>query len=75
MSAPTEAVGLVPNDDRQPRQRYDIKDHGTEARARRERRQGRAPCLRCLRAETAAHLYRVALRTQRTEEATSHGAA
>lgn len=58
MSAPTEAPGLVPNDDWQPRQRFDIRPHGTEARARRERRQGRKPCPACLAAENAAHLYR-----------------
>ena len=62
MSAPTEALGLVPNDDWQPRQRFDIRPHGTEARAQRERRQGRKPCPACLAAETAANAYRAALR-------------
>ena len=66
MSAPTEAAGLVPAEDRRPRQRFDIKPHGTEARAMRERREGRRPCPRCLRAENAAHAYRAALRARRT---------
>ena len=62
MSAPTEAPGLVPNLDWQPRERFDLRPHGTEARARRERRQGRKPCPACLAAERAAHNYREALR-------------
>ena len=62
MSAPTEALGLGPTDDWQPRQRFEIRPHGTEARAQRERRQGRKPCPACLAAETAANAYRAALR-------------
>jgi hypothetical protein len=62
VSAPTEALGLVPNLDWRPRERFDIRPHGTEARARRERRQGRKPCPACLAAERAAHNYREALR-------------
>jgi hypothetical protein len=58
MSAPTEAIGLVPNYDRRPHERFDIRPHGTEARARRERRYGGKPCPACLAAETAAHAYR-----------------
>jgi hypothetical protein len=65
VSAPTEAPGLVPNDDWQPRQRFDLRPHGTEARAQRERRQGRKPCPACLAAETAANAYRAALRAGR----------
>ena len=65
MSAPTEAPGLVPNDDWQPRQRFDLHPHGTEARAQRERRHGRKPCPACLAAERAAHNYRDALREGR----------
>jgi hypothetical protein len=65
MSAPTELAVLVPNDDWGPRQRYDIRPHGTEARAQRERRYGRKPCPACLAAENAAHLYRDALREDR----------
>ena len=44
MSAPTEAIGLVPNDDWGPRQRFDIRPHGTETRSRRHRRYGEKPC-------------------------------
>ena len=62
MSAPTEALGLMPNWDRRPGERYDIRPHGTEACARRERRHGRAPCPACLAAENKAHVYRAALR-------------
>ena len=51
MSAPTEALGLVPNWDRRPGERYDIRPHGSEACARRERRHGRKPCPACLTAE------------------------
>ena len=58
MSAPTEALGLVPNYDRRPRERFDIRPHGTEARATRHRRRGEKPCPACLRAENAAHAYR-----------------
>jgi hypothetical protein len=61
VSAPTEPVGLVPNYDRGPRQRYDIRPHGTEARARRHRRYGEKPCAGCLAADNAAHAYRRAL--------------
>ena len=63
MSAPTEALGLVPNWDRGRGERCDIRPHGTEARARRERRHGTKPCLACLRAERAANAYREAART------------
>ena len=64
MSAPTEVAVLVPNDDRRPRERFDIRPHGTEARARRERRRGRKPSPSCLAAENRAHAYRAALRTR-----------
>jgi hypothetical protein len=62
MSAPTEAAGLVPNFGRRPGERYDIRPHGTEACARRERRQGTKPCCACLTAENRAHAFRAALR-------------
>ncbi len=62
MSAPIEAVGLVPNYDRRPGERYDIRPHGTEARARRKRRPGSKPCPACLTAENRAHAFRAALR-------------
>jgi hypothetical protein len=62
VSAPTEALGLVPNWDRRPGERADIRPHGTEARARRERRHGTKPCPACLIAENSAHVYRAALR-------------
>ena len=62
MSAPTEALGLAPNWDRRPGERYDIRPHGTEARARRHRRRGEKPCPACLVAERAAHAYREAAR-------------
>ena len=62
MSAPAEAVGLVPNFGRRPGERYDIRPHGTEARARRERRHGRTPCAVCLPAENRAHACRAAPR-------------
>ena len=62
MSAPTEALGREPNYDRAGRQWYDIRPHGTEARARRERRHGQKPCPSCLAAEQAAHAYRERLR-------------
>lgn len=61
MSAPTEALGLVPNYDRGPRERFDIRPHGTEARARRHRRRGERPCPACLAAENVAHAYRRAV--------------
>ena len=67
MSAPTEAPGLVPNDEWQPRQRFDIRPHGTEARAQRHRRRGERPCPACLAAENAAHLHRDALREGRAQ--------
>jgi hypothetical protein len=62
MTAPAEAPGLVPNWDRRPGERYDIRPHGTEARAKRERRHGARPCPVCLTAENRAHAYRAALR-------------
>ena len=62
MSVATELPGLVPNDDWQPRQRFDLRPHGTEARARRHRRYGGKPCAACLAAENAAHAYRAAQR-------------
>ena len=58
MSTPTELPGLVTNLARRPRERFDIRPHGTEARARRHRRRGEKPCHACLRAENAAHAYR-----------------
>lgn len=64
MSAPTEAIGLVPNDDRGPRQRFDIRPHGTEARFRRHRRYGEKPCAACLAADNAAHAWRAAQRAR-----------
>jgi len=63
VSAPTEAPGLVPNFDRQPGQWFDMRPHGSEAAAMRERRAGKKPCPRCLAAENAAHNYRRARRT------------
>src|SRR5208282_291044 len=60
MSASTEALGLAPNYDRRPGERYDVRPHGTEACARRERRHGRKPCPACLIAENSAHVYRAA---------------
>ena len=62
MSVATELPGLVPNDAWQPRQRFDIRPHGTEAHAQRHRRRGEKPCPACLAAETAANAYRAALR-------------
>jgi hypothetical protein len=62
VTAPTDASGLVPNHNRGPRQRSDIRPHGTEARAMRERREGRKPCPPCLLAENAAHAWRAARR-------------
>jgi hypothetical protein len=70
VSAPTEAPGLVPNWDRRPGERSDLRPHGTEARARRERRHGRKPCEACLRAENAAHAYRRAAAEAVTVSAT-----
>ena len=66
MSAPTEVAALVPNDDRGPRQRFDIRPHGTEAHAQRHRRRGEKPCPPCLAAETAASAYRAARRAAST---------
>ena len=71
MSAPTEALGLVPNWDRRPGERSDIRPHGTEARAMRHRRRGEKPCEACLRAENAAHAYRRAAAAAVTGSATS----
>jgi hypothetical protein len=61
MSVATELSRLVTNDDWRPRERFDIRPHGTEARARRHRR-GEKPCPACLAAENAAHAYRAAQR-------------
>jgi hypothetical protein len=66
VSAPTEAPGRVPNDDRRPGERYDLRPHGTEARARRDWRHGQKPCPACLAASNAAHRYRAALRARGT---------
>lgn len=63
MSAPTEVSGRVANLDRQPGQWFDVRPHGSEAGAMRERRAGKKPCPRCLTAENAAHAYRRARRT------------
>jgi hypothetical protein len=71
VSAPTEALGLVPNDEWSPRQRFDIRPHGTEARAMRHRRRGEQPCPACLRAENAAHAYRRAVAALVTASATT----
>ena len=62
MSAPTEVHGLVPNFDRRPGQRYDIRPHGTEARARRHWRAGEKPCESCRLASNAAYVHRSAAR-------------
>jgi len=64
VSAPTEAPGLMPNHDRRPGERYDIRPHGTEACAKRHRRRGEKPCAPCLAAENAAHAWRGALRRE-----------
>ena len=64
MSVATELPGLVPNDDWQPRQRFDIRPHGTEARARRHWRKGEKPCEACRAADNRAHAWRAARRTQ-----------
>ena len=63
MSVATELPGLVPNDDWQPRQRFDIRPHGTEARARRHWRKGEKPCQACRAADNRAHAWRAAQRT------------
>jgi hypothetical protein len=62
VTAPTEAAGRVPNYDCRPREWFDLRPHGTEARARRERRHGQKPCPACLTAENSAHAYRASLR-------------
>ena len=64
MSAPTEVAALVPNDDRGPRERFDIRPHGTEARARRHWRKGEKPCEACRVAENRAHAWRAAQRAE-----------
>ena len=64
MSVATELPGLVPNDDWQPRQRFDIRPHGTEARARRHWRKGEKPCEACRVAENRAHAWRAAQRAE-----------
>ena len=71
MSAPTEALGLVPNYDRRPGEWSDIRPRGTEARARRHRRRGGKPCAPCLAAENAAHAYRRAAAAAVTGSAVS----
>jgi hypothetical protein len=68
VSAPTEALGLVPNWDRRPGERADIRPHGTEARAMRHRRRGEKPCPACLAAENAAHAYRRAVIARRSQK-------
>ena len=73
MSAPTEALGLVPNYDRGPGERFDIRPHGTEAHAQRHRRRGEKPCPACLAAETAANAYRTALREGRARCSSPRG--
>ena len=62
MSVATELPGLVPNDDWQPRQRFDIRPHGTEACARRHWRKGEKPCEACRAADNRAHAWRAARR-------------
>jgi hypothetical protein len=68
MSVATELPRLAPNDDWRPRERFDIRPHGTEARARRHRRRGEKPCPACLAAENAAHAYRAAQRATGAHE-------
>jgi hypothetical protein len=58
VSAPADALGLVPNWDRRPGEWHDIRPHGTEARAAWHRRRGQKPCPPCRAAENAAHAYR-----------------
>jgi hypothetical protein len=70
VSAPTEALGLVPNVERRPGEWYDVRPHGTEARAARHRRRGEKPCPACLVAENAAHAYRRAAAAAVTAGAT-----
>ena len=67
MSAPTEVAALVPNDDRGPRERFDIRPHGTEARARRHWRKGEKPCAACRAADNHAHAWRAAQRAASEE--------
>lgn len=62
MTSQAETAGRVPNLDRRPGEWFDIRPHGTEARARREHRKGGKPCPACLTAENAAHARRAALR-------------
>jgi hypothetical protein len=69
VSAPTERPGRVPNDDRRPGERSDLRPHGTEARARREWRRGQMPCAACLAASAAAHRYRTARRASQPGKA------
>ena len=71
MSAPTEALGLVPNWDRLPGEWHDVRPHGTEAAAMRHRRRGQKPCEPCLRAENAAHTYRRAVAEAATRSTVS----
>ena len=71
MSALTEALGLAPNYDHRPGEWFDIRPHGTEARARRHRRRGERPCPACLRPENAAHAYRRAVAALVTASATT----
>jgi hypothetical protein len=73
VSAPTEVAGLVPNLNRQPHQRFDVRPHGTEAHAQRERREGRKPCPSCLAAENAAHAARSARRSAAAGEVCADG--
>jgi len=65
VSAATEAAGRVPNWDRRRGEWFDVRPHGTEACARRERRHGGKPCPACLAAENAAHAWRRAMRGRR----------
>ena len=64
MTAPADAAGRVPSRDRGPGEWYDVRPHGTEACARRERRHGRKPYDLCLRAKNRAHAYQAALRSR-----------
>jgi hypothetical protein len=75
VSAPTEALSSEPNWDRIPGQWRDIRPHGTEARAQRERRYGGKPCADCLAAEASAHAYRRAHGAGVTGSATTHSEA
>jgi hypothetical protein len=71
VSAPTEALGRVPNWNRSPGEWHDVRPHGTEAAAMRHRRRGEKPCAPCLAAENAAHAYRRATAAAVTGNATS----